>query len=97
MRSALARLREVTRVDQRAEELVRTWHSGTMSVWLEQLTDAARRRINAPLVRPRGFRTIREYRAWKRQRRTTPAAANPLHWPLGVWLTIALAVVFWIL
>ena len=97
MRSALARLREVTQVDQRTEELVRTWHSGTTAVWLRQLSDAARSRINEPLVRPRGFRTIREYRAWNRQRRTAPPAANPLRWPLGVWLTIALAVGFWIL
>src|SRR5262245_41238166 len=58
--------------------------------------ETIRRRLNAPLVGPPRFGTAREYRTWKKQRGTKPPKLGALHWPLGVWLAIGVAVTLWL-
>ena len=58
----------------------------------QDAADPLRKRLNAPLVGPPRFGTAREYRTWRDLRRTRPAKASALQWPLGVWLAIGIAV-----
>jgi hypothetical protein len=62
----------------------------------QDVAEPVRKRLNAPLVGPPRFGTAREYRTWKEQRRTRPQKRSALHWPLGVWLVIGVAVVVWL-
>ncbi|HEY7676978.1 MAG TPA: hypothetical protein VIG69_07885 [Candidatus Methylomirabilis sp.] len=70
-----------------------------IAIGLARGQDAAgpvRKRLNAPLVGPPRFGTAREYRTWREQRRTQPKTPGALHWPLGVWLAIGVAVTLWL-
>jgi hypothetical protein len=53
-------------------------------------------RINAPLLAPPRFGTVKEYRAWKARRRARPLIGSALQWPLGVWVVIGVTLVMWL-
>jgi hypothetical protein len=60
------------------------------------VAEPVRDRLNAPLIGPPRFGTAREYRTWKETRRARPRTWTALQWPLGIWLVIGVAVVFWV-
>jgi hypothetical protein len=57
------------------------------------LAEPVRDRLNAPLIRPPRFGTVKQYRTWRETRGSRPQAWNAVHWPLGIWLVIALALI----
>ncbi|MGH7266367.1 MAG: hypothetical protein ACREMB_16195 [Candidatus Rokuibacteriota bacterium] len=59
-----------------------------------QLAEPVRDRLNAPLIRPPRFGTVKQYRMWRETRAARPQAWNVVHWPLGVWLVIGIALIF---
>jgi hypothetical protein len=58
-----------------------------------ELAEPVRDRLNAPLIRPPRFGTVKQYRTWREARASRPQVWNAVHWPLGVWLVIGLVLI----
>ncbi len=82
------------RATQRAARLRRAIVVGLATA--REAIGPVRVRINAPLIAPPRFGTVKEYRAWKARRRARPLIGNALQWPLGVWVVIGVTLVMWI-
>jgi hypothetical protein len=82
-------------VAERADQVCRAVNQAVATA--RDVTEPVRRRLEAPLIRPPRFESVKEYRTWKRQRSARPPAWNALQWPLGVWLGIAVVLALWLL
>lgn len=81
------------RAKQRAAHLRRAIVAGLATA--HEALEPVRVRINAPLIAPPRFGTVKEYRAWKARRRARPLIGTALQWPLGVWVVIGVTLVMW--
>ena len=81
------------RATQRAADLCRAIVAGLAIA--RDAIEPVRVRINAPLIAPPRFGTVKEYRTWKARRRARPVIWNALQWPLGVWLVIGVTLIMW--
>jgi hypothetical protein len=81
-------------VAERADQISRAVNQAVATA--REVSEPVRRRLEAPLIRPQRFESVKDYRTWKRHRSACPPKWNALQWPLGIWLGIGAVLALWV-